>query len=96
MASDPTRVSTTEHPRMAPPRGREQPFDRAAAVTDIAEEVDVAFSQRALSALARELKRRCGTGGTSKDGVIEIQGDHRDVLVEELERRGYTVKRAGG
>jgi translation initiation factor 1 len=46
--------------------------------------------------LAAELKRRCGTGGSSKDGVIEIQGDHRDTLVKALEERGYTVKRAGG
>jgi translation initiation factor 1 len=50
----------------------------------------------ALTALAGELKRRCGTGGTAKDGVIEIQGDHRDALVAELTKRGYTVKRAGG
>jgi len=50
----------------------------------------------ALRALAAELKRRCGTGGSAKDGVIEIQGDHRDALVEELEARGYTVKLAGG
>ena len=50
----------------------------------------------ALKELAAELKRRCGTGGSARDGVIEIQGDHRDVLVEELEARGYTVKRAGG
>ena len=50
----------------------------------------------ALAALASELKRRCGTGGTAKDGVIEIQGDHRDVLRAELEARGYTVKLAGG
>jgi translation initiation factor 1 len=49
-----------------------------------------------LSALAGELKRRCGTGGSAKDGVIEIQGDHRDVLCAELEARGYTVRRAGG
>ena len=49
-----------------------------------------------LSALASELKRRCGTGGTAKDGVIEIQGDHRDLLRAELEARGYTVKLAGG
>ena len=46
--------------------------------------------------LARELKRRCGGGGAVKDGVIEIQGDHRDVLVEELEKRDFKVKRAGG
>jgi translation initiation factor 1 len=48
-----------------------------------------------LTTLAGELKRRCGTGGALKDGVIEIQGDHRDVLVEELEKRGFKVKRAG-
>jgi translation initiation factor 1 len=56
----------------------------------------VPLSDEALTDLARELKRRCGTGGTAKDGVIEIQGDHRDVLIPELEKRGYTVKRAGG
>ena len=50
----------------------------------------------ALTALAGELKRRCGTGGTVKDGVIEIQGDHCDLMVTELTRRGFTVKRAGG
>lgn len=49
-----------------------------------------------LHGLASELKRRCGTGGTVKDGVIEIQGDHRDALVDELGRRGYKAKRAGG
>ncbi len=50
----------------------------------------------ALKDLAGELKRRCGTGGTVKEGNIEIQGDHRDLLVAELENRGYRVKRAGG
>lgn len=49
-----------------------------------------------LEALAGELKRRCGCGGTVRDGRIEIQGDHRDLLVTELARRGYQAKRAGG
>ena len=49
-----------------------------------------------LRELASELKRRCGTGGTLKDGVIEIQGDHRDTLVEALKARGQTVKKVGG
>lgn len=49
-----------------------------------------------LKALARDLKTRCGTGGTAKDGVIEIQGDHRDLLVEELKQRGWDAKRSGG
>jgi translation initiation factor 1 len=50
----------------------------------------------ALEELAARLKKRCGTGGTIRSGVIEIQGDHRDALVAELTRLGYTVKRAGG
>ena len=49
-----------------------------------------------LEALAKELKRRCGSGGTVKDGVIEIQGEHRDTLVAELVKRGYQAKRSGG
>jgi translation initiation factor 1 len=50
----------------------------------------------ALKALAKELKKTCGTGGTVKDGVIEIQGEHRDTLVAALKKRGYDAKRSGG
>jgi len=49
-----------------------------------------------LKILATELKRRCGTGGSVKDGVIIIQGDHRDTLNTELRNRGYKAKIAGG
>jgi translation initiation factor 1 len=49
-----------------------------------------------LELLATELKKRCGSGGGVDAGRIEIQGDHRDRLVEELTRRGWKAKRAGG
>ncbi len=49
-----------------------------------------------LDKLATELKRKCGSGGAVVDGRIEIQGDHRDRLVDELTRRGFKAKRAGG
>ncbi len=49
-----------------------------------------------LKDLAKKLKQKCGSGGTLKDGVIEIQGEHRDLLVGELQKQGWTVKRAGG
>ena len=50
----------------------------------------------ALDELATRLKKRCGSGGTVQEGVIEIQGDHRDTLVAELGKLGYSVKRSGG
>ena len=50
----------------------------------------------ALTALSKQLKASCGTGGTVKDGAIELQGDHRERIVEMLAGRGYTTKRAGG
>jgi len=52
--------------------------------------------EKELKALAKALKQRCGTGGAVKAGIIEIQGDHREALKSELERRGYRVKLAGG
>lgn len=49
-----------------------------------------------LKALAKALKARCGSGGTVKEGVIEIQGDHRERVEEALREKGYRVKRSGG
>ena len=49
-----------------------------------------------LAQLAKQLKTACGSGGTVKDGTIEVQGDHRDRVIAVLEKAGWKVKRAGG
>ena len=49
-----------------------------------------------LKIIAKKLKQRCSTGGTVKDGIIELQGDHRDAVKRWLEDMGYVVKFSGG
>lgn len=49
-----------------------------------------------LKKMAKKLKQKCGTGGTLKNRTIEIQGDHRDLLVETLSKEGFNVKKSGG
>lgn len=56
----------------------------------------VTGAEAELNALAQQLKKLCGSGGTVKDGTIEIQGDHCDKVMARLVALGYKVKRAGG
>jgi translation initiation factor 1 len=73
--------------------GRETKGRRGKGVTIVS---DLPLNENDLTELATKLKQRLGTGGTVKEGRIEIQGDHRDRIVQELESLGYRVKRAGG
>ena len=57
---------------------------------------DVPLDDAALRELAGRLKKRCGVGGSAKNGVIELQGDHRAVVVEVLRAEGYDAVLAGG
>ena len=56
----------------------------------------IPLEEEALKQLVKQLKAKCGSGGTIKNGVIVIQGDHRDLIMEELKKKGFTVKRTGG
>ena len=72
--------------------GRETKGRKGKGVTVI---TGVPLDGDSLLELARQLKQKCGTGGTVKDGVIEIQGDQREQLVDVLTKQGYTVKTIG-
>lgn len=95
------RRSKPAHPAVLVPKGdgivrigRQTQGRKGKGVTVI---TGLPLAGDALDELATRLKKRCGSGGTVTDaGAIEIQGDHRDALVVELGRLGYTVKRSGG
>lgn len=72
---------------------REVAGRRGKAVTTVS---GVPVDDAALKQLAGRLKKRCGVGGSVRDGVIEIQGDHRTVVVEILKAEGYAPVLAGG
>jgi predicted translation initiation factor SUI1 len=73
--------------------GRETKGRRGKGVTTLS---DLPLDEAGLLKLAATLKQRCGTGGTVRDGTIEIQGDQRERLTAVLEEMGYRVKRIGG
>lgn len=57
---------------------------------------NLVLSEEALKELSKQLKQACGSGGTVKDGQIEIQGEHREKIADFLRKLGYKVKIAGG
>ncbi len=73
--------------------GRETKGRKGKGVTTVFE---IPLDESAIEELAKMLKAKCGSGGTVKEGVIEIQGEHRDKIAQLLQAEGYTVKRVGG
>jgi translation initiation factor 1 len=98
-STDSGRIKQTAD-RQSPPPGdgvvrirRETSGRKGKGVTTIS---GLGLPESELATLAKELKQLCGTGGTVKHFVVEIQGDHRDKLKSALETRGFKVKLAGG
>lgn len=98
--SQPTDAALASPPVKEPARkpvtlkvGRETAGRPGRGVTTV---FDLPFDDDGVRELATLLKQRCGTGGTVKDGRIEIQGDQRERIVAELEKLGYLIKRVGG
>jgi translation initiation factor 1 len=56
----------------------------------------LSLDDAALAALGKRLRSACGTGGTVKDGVLEVQGDHAERVIALLQAEGFAVKKAGG
>lgn len=93
------RKRSVAAPVVRPPAGtrikvkRETSGRRGKAVTTIS---DIPLGESEIKALAVELKRLCGVGGTAKNGVIELQGDHRDKVLEHIKAAGHDAVAAGG
>jgi translation initiation factor 1 len=92
-ASEPPAAKEPTKKPLTAKVGRETAGRRGKGVTIV---FDLPLDETGFRELAATLKQRCGTGGTVKDGRIEIQGDQRERIVAELEKLGYKVKRVGG
>lgn len=99
-SSDDGDLRKARAPRPQAPRAgervkvrRETAGRRGKAVTTVS---GLPLDDQGLRELAGALKKRCGVGGSAKDGVIELQGDHRDTVLEALRARGYDAVAAGG
>lgn len=93
------KEQTTSHAKSLPPQQQTAYLHRESggrggkAVSVVK---NLVLTDEDLKTLAKKLKQECGTGGTVKDGVIEIQGEHRQRMAEVLIKLGYKVKIAGG
>ncbi len=95
-------------PQRSGPQAQQRPAPRSDGIVRVSRDrrnrrgktvtviTGVPGSPAAVEELAGTLKRLCGSGGTSKDGIIEIQGDHRDLVLSKLTEMGYKAKLAGG
>ncbi|MCT2529969.1 stress response translation initiation inhibitor YciH [SAR92 clade bacterium H921] len=97
-STDAGRITNTQSPQVIETDGtvrirRETKGRKGKGVTTVS---GIGLAEADLKTLAKQLKQKCSTGGTVKDGVIEIQGDHREKLKAELEKLGHNVKLAGG
>ena len=93
------KEQTTTHARSLPPQQQtaylhRESGGRGGKVVSVVK--NLVLSEDDLKALAKKLKQECGTGGTVKDGMIEIQGEHRQKMAVILQKLGYKVKIAGG
>ncbi|MBL8063056.1 MAG: hypothetical protein JNK32_08570 [Anaerolineales bacterium] len=93
------KEQTASHARSLPPQQQtaylhRESGGRGGKVVSVVK--NLILTEDDLKVLAKKLKQECGTGGTVKDGLIEIQGEHRQRMAEVLTRLGYKVKIAGG